>query len=55
MATTAKKTPKARTASKSKSKTKTVEEPKRLSKLGEWMRDHPKGGMEILDWDAVLQ
>jgi hypothetical protein len=28
-------------------------EPKRLSKLGQWMRDNPKGIGEVLDWRAV--
>jgi hypothetical protein len=28
---------------------------KRLSKIGKWMRAHPKGDVEVLDWDAVLQ
>ncbi|MCL2183622.1 MAG: hypothetical protein FWB85_09165 [Chitinispirillia bacterium] len=30
-------------------------EPKRLSKVGEWMRAHPDGVIEIHDLKAVLK
>jgi len=30
-------------------------EPKRLSKLGEWKRAHPKGILKILDMKAVMK
>jgi hypothetical protein len=36
-----------------KETTNGVPEPKRLSKLGEWMRDNPKGILEYVDWRAV--
>jgi len=29
------------------------QEPKRLSKLGQWMRDNPGGIVEYVDWRAV--
>jgi len=29
------------------------QEPKRLSKLGQWMRDNPGGILEYVDWRAV--
>lgn len=32
-----------------------TKKPKKLSKVGKWMRAHPKGDVEILDWDAVLR
>jgi hypothetical protein len=28
---------------------------KKLSKAGEWMRAHPKGFIDILDWRAVMK
>jgi hypothetical protein len=28
-------------------------EPKRLSKVGRWMREHPGGIVEVRDWKAV--
>ena len=34
---------------------KPTEEPKRLSKLGEWMEKHPKGFMIIHDMKAVMR
>jgi hypothetical protein len=29
------------------------QEPKRLSKIGQWMRDNPGGIIEYVDWRAV--
>ena len=29
------------------------QEPKRLSKAGQWMRDNPGGVFEVRDWRAV--
>jgi len=29
------------------------QEPKKLSKLGRWMRDNPGGILEYVDWRAV--
>jgi hypothetical protein len=40
-------------AKRQKETVTTVTEPKRLSKLGQWMRDNPKGFFEVLDWRAV--
>ena len=37
-----------------KPKTIVVEEkPKKLSKLGQWMRDNPGGILEYVDWRAI--
>jgi hypothetical protein len=43
-----------RTITKKIAKNKT-EEPKKLSKYGEWLLKHPNGMGEILDMEAVLQ
>jgi len=47
---------KAQTAKKTKEQEEVFEEPKRLSKFGEWMKAHPKGieGM-IIDMRAVMK
>ena len=29
------------------------QEPKRLSKIGQWLRDNPGGIYEVKDWKAV--
>jgi len=31
------------------------QEPKRLSKAGQWMRDNPDGIIEVYDWRAVMK
>ena len=31
------------------------QEPKRLSKAGQWMRDNPDGIIEVYDWKAVMK
>jgi len=33
--------------------TTVYQEPKRLSKLGQWMRNNPGGIVEYVDWRAV--
>jgi hypothetical protein len=43
------------TTTKPKKSTTGKPKPKKLSKAGKWMRAHPKGYMEILDMQAVLQ
>jgi hypothetical protein len=32
-----------------------IEEPKKLSKLGEWLRANPKGLEGYIDWRAVMR
>ncbi|MDR2694422.1 MAG: hypothetical protein LBB74_09460 [Chitinispirillales bacterium] len=45
-----------KTANIRSGKSKTQEKPKRLSKLGEWMRAHPNGiGLIIHDMRAVMK
>lgn len=39
--------------SKKKKETKVQEQPKRQSKIGEWLDAHPEGIIEVLDWRAV--
>jgi len=46
---------KAQTAKKTKEQEEVFEEPKRLSKIGEWMKAHPKGFLEIHDMRAVMK
>jgi len=36
-----------------RTQTVSVPAPKRLSKAGEWMRDHPSGICTVIDWRAV--
>ena len=36
-----------------RTQTVSVPEPKRLSKVGQWMRDNPGGILEYVDWRAV--
>jgi hypothetical protein len=38
---------------KKQSGTATYQEPKRLSKAGQWLRDNPGGILEYVDWRAV--
>jgi len=52
MATTKKKQS-AQTAKTVEKQTTTYQEPKRLSKIGQWMRDNPGGIYEVKDWRAV--
>jgi len=33
--------------------TRNIEQPKRLSKAGQWMRDNPGGAIVVKDWRAV--
>ena len=35
------------------SENKEYQEPKRLSKAGQWLRDNPGGILEYVDWRAV--
>jgi len=44
---------KANNPTKNQSKNETYQEPKRLSKAGQWMRDNPGGILEYVDWKAV--
>jgi hypothetical protein len=34
-------------------KTTKAEQPKKLSKAGQWMRDNPNGIFKVVDWRAV--
>jgi hypothetical protein len=50
---TADKTQSSAPAKKQKETATGAPEPKRLSKVGQWMRDNPKGIYKVLDWRAV--
>ena len=41
--------------SQSANSTRTYQEPERLSKLGQWMRENPHGVIEVHDWKAVMK
>ena len=43
----------ATTVKKQKTAQTEYQEPKRLSKIGQWMRDNPGGIGEVRDWRAV--
>jgi hypothetical protein len=46
---------KAQTAKNAKDKKDVLQEPKKLSKAGEWMKAHPNGILEIHDMRAVMK
>jgi hypothetical protein len=50
---TADKTKSSAPAKKQKETAIGAPEPKRLSKVGQWMRDNPGGILEYVDWRAV--
>jgi hypothetical protein len=53
MATALKKQPAAATERRQPKVQQNSEQPKRLSKAGQWMRDNPNGIGTVIDWRAV--
>ena len=49
----AKKKQSAQTEKTAEKQPTTHQEPKRLSKIGQWMRDNPGGMLTVRDWRAV--